>query len=829
MKYFSSLILAVLFFFLTKSFESYAQFSFEAKILDNQTQRPIPFANIAAFVNGSLVAGASSNLDGYFLLKVSAIPDSVLISCVGFSKILITSFDVKTVFLKSRDKELAEVVILPGVNPALRIIKNAVDNRKLNDVQQFLDFSYEAYNIFNADAEMPSQEKIDSLHIRQDSNALEFVDFFRNKQAFVSETYSHVEHKPINNKKELIVATQTSGLENPILSIFANQVQPFSAYKNPMELFSKEYLNPITNSGMKGYFYLLQDTTYLNKDTIFSIYFYPKPKSSFAGMRGTVYINAADWSIQKIIFNFSNPFGVELNQDEKGTSTMALGREISDQNFATIIISYDQINQYWFPVEVRTIYPLGQVSNEMPLNIFNTSYFRNYAFGEDLQRVKTSGAPLKVALNEAYKNSDFWNEIRGEHKDERMDSTYIFMDSISKKAQLDKLLMFSEALIDGQLKLGYVNVDMNKILRFNDFEGFRLGLGMETNERVLKSLRFGGYFGYGFRDKVMKYGGHMRAIFLPAQKLEAKVYYLYDMNPTGLPTFVDPIGRIDQSEFIRSAYVRRMDYNEVWGFKIGSYLYRSMHLALSTEQRNVAAGYDYFYNNPNQPGSGTNFDLFETKAEFSWRIKDRYVQLGDKRLYLHEPRNPIINVQYTRGWDNIGRGDYAYDRFLFRISQQFKALRLGKLLLRAEYQKTFGAVPIQMLFHTPGTFSNRFGVSAYNIFETVRPNEFLNDEFIAAFINFEFNPWRIRKDKFEPIIGLRFNAGWGQLDEPTRHQLVSFETMNKGFFEAGIVFDNLLNLSLAQYGFGVFYRIGAYKYSNEWNNLAFKLSLRLGN
>jgi len=75
---------------------------------------------------------------------------------------------------------------------------------------------------------------------------------------------------------------------------------------------------------------------------------------------------------------------------------------------------------------------------------------------------------------------------------------------------------------------------------------------------------------------------------------------------------------------------------------------------------------------------------------------------------------------------------------------------------------------------------------------------------------------------------LRFNAGWGQLNNAIRHQLVQFQIMDKGFFEGGIMFDNLFKLSVAQYGFGVFYRMGAYKDANEWNNLAFKLSLRLG-
>jgi hypothetical protein len=133
-----------------------------------------------------------------------------------------------------------------------------------------------------------------------------------------------------------------------------------------------------------------------------------------------------------------------------------------------------------------------------------------------------------------------------------------------------------------------------------------------------------------------------------------------------------------------------------------------------------------------------------------------------------------------------------------------------------------------MLIHTPGTFSSRFGVSAFNIFETVRPNEFLNDQLVAGFINFEFNPIRIKKDKFEPIIGIRFNVGWGGLVNPQQHELIEFATMEKVFYELGLVFDNLLKLSPGRYGFGIFYRLGNYRDVNELNNLAFKISARIG-
>ena len=795
----------------------------QAKIYDKESKRPVPFANVAAFKNG-LIGGASTNIDGQFELKAAQIPDSIVVSCVGYERLRLSNFTQTIIQLSPKETRFSDVLILPGENPALRIIQNAVNRREKNDIEHEKTFSYEAYTLFNMDI-----EPIDSAKFVQidDTTTQKMLDFFRNKQAFVSETYSRFHYKPKKNRKEVIIAAKTSGMKDPFFSLFANQIQPFSAYSNPIELFATEYLNPLTSGGMKGYFYILQDTAYLQKDTLFIIDFRPKLKTTFSGTSGTAFINSADWSVNKIIYNFPNPFGMALGEENE-KSTISMGDEVGKDNFATIIVNYQKLDSLWVPFQVRTIYPLGNIRAGMPFNIYNTSYFSNYKFGEESGKLRTLGAPVRLTDDASMVDEETWRIIRGERGSARIDSTYQFMDSIAETGQLDRLTALMLAATEGKVKIKFLDLDLNKTLVFNDFEGFRLGLGLETNERLLKFLRVGGFFGYGFRDKTWKYGGHLRWILLPLTQLQAKVAYQFDVSATGMPSFRDPTGRIDQGELIRTAYIRQMDYVESASFDLGSYLYKSMHLKLTSAAKNVRAGYDYSFQFPESTVSGSEFSLFETGAEFSWRIKDRYIQMGSSRMYLSEPRFPIVQAQYVKGWDNIWNGEYNYERFLLRVSQQFKWMRLGQLSMRAEYQKTRGDVPLHMLIYTPGINSGRFGVSAMNIFETIRPNEFLNDELLAGFLRFNFNPWVWKKDKIEPIVSLRFNAGIGRLSNPERHSGVTFATMEQGFYEAGIVFERLLNLGIAGYGFGIFYRIGAYRSNNELENFAFKVSLSLG-
>ena len=60
--------------------------------------------------------------------------------------------------MKKASYELGEVVILPGVNPAHRIINNVVNNRDLNNPEKMRSFSYTSYEqvIFTIDGPINS-------------------------------------------------------------------------------------------------------------------------------------------------------------------------------------------------------------------------------------------------------------------------------------------------------------------------------------------------------------------------------------------------------------------------------------------------------------------------------------------------------------------------------------------------------------------------------------------------------------------------------------------------------------------------------------------------
>ena len=116
-----------------------------------------------------------------------------------------------------------------------------------------------------------------------------------------------------------------------------------------------------------------------------------------------------------------------------------------------------------------------------------------------------------------------------------------------------------------------------------------------------------------------------------------------------------------------------------------------------------------------------------------------------------------------------------------------------------------------------------FGFDGKDQFSTMEANEFLSSAFTTLF--FRHCCGKLRKGKtYNPKIVLCQNIGFGWLKHPESHYGVEFKTMEKGYFESGIVVEDLLVLlKCVSFGAGVFYRYGAYARDNQLDNFAFKL------
>src|SRR5690606_31692551 len=83
----------------------------------------------------------------------------------------------------------------------------------------------------------------------------------------------------------------------------------------------------------KRYVFILEDTTYFAKDTVYIISFRPSVSASFQGLKGVLYINSSSYALQNVIAEPVEAEGLIVKIQQK--------YECFDRD-------------YWFPVQLNT-------------------------------------------------------------------------------------------------------------------------------------------------------------------------------------------------------------------------------------------------------------------------------------------------------------------------------------------------------------------------------------------------------------------------------------------------------------------------------------------
>jgi len=97
----------------------------------------------------------------------------------------------------------------------------------------------------------------------------------------------------------------------------------------------------------------------------------------------------------------------------------------------------------------------------------------------------------------------------GNHLSEAELNAYQLIDSVIQDEKQKQQFSELELLLNGKIIIKAFDLPLRKLINYNNFEGFRLGLGLMTNDKISEYFSVGSYFGYGFKDKAWNYGGDL--------------------------------------------------------------------------------------------------------------------------------------------------------------------------------------------------------------------------------------------------------------------------------------------------------------------------------
>lgn len=786
------------------------QYSVNGKVVDEKTGAPLAFVNI---VPNNSNRGTSTDIDGKFNIRSSVPFTQLKFTYVGYFTKTFTINENKTtnlrIVLTQKLEQLKEVAIFAGENPALRIIKNVINNSSLNNPEKQHSFEYTSYNkmifTFKTDTMLFHERKL------KDTTIKKFKKMFKEQHLLIMESVTKRKFQYPDKNYEEVLASKMSGFKDPMFTFIASQIQSFSFYDDNLTILEKNYVNPLSNGSLSKYFFSIEDTL-INKnnlDTTFIISYHPKKNTNFDGLKGLLYVNTFNWALENVTATPSNL------KDE--------GLSISIQQ------KYELIEgKQWFPTQLNTDIVFKIKTLPFPLVANARGYLKDISLNPVFPKNQFTNVVLDFNDSATVKNNDYWTLHRIDSLSKLDLKTYYVIDSIGAKYHFDKQFELLQTLLENRIPINSLglDLDLNRILDFNTYENIRLGLGAHTNNKISNFFKIGGYWAWGFGDYAQKYGGDLSLLFNRKWDLKLNFNYYNDLLESGSVSFYN-----DKTAFFEGNYsklfTKYFDKTESGKISLSFRTARYMQLEIGMEKSFRSPVFDYQFATfkDNVTLFSNQYTTTQLTVGLRYAYKEKMVKIKN-HLYPMPTTYPIVWFNYTKGFRDVLKGELAYNKYDLKVRKSFYTNFIGKTTFTLTSGYVDVALPYSFLYVGKAGLTNAY-IDIPNSFNTMRFNEFLSNKYASLYFKHSFGSLLFKYKKFEPELVVLTNILYGTLDAKERQQNITFKTPDKSYFESGILINNLLKLSTYNVGFGTYYRYGYYALENQKSNWAFKFTITM--
>ena len=813
--------------FITHSF--IAQNKVKGQVIDYDTKVPIAFASIT--YNNSKF---NADWEGKFSIEVKDFKLPIKVNFRGYyEKITYPQSKVYNITIKlinDLNEKKAEIYTENSVN---NIIKKVIENRKTNDPEKGLSsFQYKNYEYLQVTANPDSiTSKIDTIYkkrflrkplMKLDSTNYKFKKFSENQHLYQTEKVNLIQNNHYQYK-ETVLATRMAGFEKPVYEYLGLKLISYSVYENPFEILEIPVQNPISSFGRKLYNYKLIDTVKIDGRSAYRIYFEPK-KLNTNRLRGLLYIDTLNFAICKAYFRI---YGVvNIN--------------------ATYTFDYRKDIDIWFPKNRK--FKISKGNNHEDIKILGGTI----KFSSDLDLTESKNAtdqayisiestPFDIEINKPItftkprvkievpnsslkQDSDYWNAFKKDTIDNRKLRTYTSIDSLSVSERIEHKLLLGRKIFNGYFPVSIFDIDLRSIVKYNNFEGFRLGLGAVTNSKLSEKYKIAFYGAYGLKDEEFKYG--ITPSYLAHKNSETWVSASY----------TDDISEIAQTNFATDSRrfkiydPRPINISTFYNNKMSSVFVESKFLPKTSSYFGISHNqiqplFDYTF--VNEDKSYTDYTITAFQLAFQWNPFSNYMQTPMGKIE-YEKRHPKFSIQFTQTLPDLLDNDFVFSKIDFKTFYELSYLSGQKSSVLLQTGIAFGDVPITHLYSIVPNNLNREAIlqritfAGKNSFETMYFNEFFSNKYASLQLKHTFNKVRLGY-KINPEFTVVTRMAVGTNNNNNQHLGIGYKTMEDGFFESGVECNKIFK------GFGLvaFYRYGPNQLANFDDNIAIKVSYNL--
>ncbi len=820
---------SLLLFFIGITSFLYGQKTIKGQVIDFDTTIPIAFAKITHDKKTTF-----TDWEGKFSIEVSDFKKPLYVNYKGYYEKPAFATKNDSFFIIKLTQDLNKVSEeYYSQNKVNLIVKKVIDNKKHTQPERVLkSYEYSNYEYLQITANPDSiSGEIDKIYkqtifgkriIKLDSTNYKFKKLVEKSHVYQTEKVSLIQHHK-KHTKETVIATKMAGFKEPLYEFLGLKLISYSVYENPFELLEIPLQNPISNYGRKLYTYHLLDSLEIQHRKVYRIYFEPK-KLQKNRLRGLLYIDAENFSVAKAYYRIYGIVNVN----------------------ATYTFDYIEKGSLWFPKKRKIIISKG--SNSEDLNILGGTVKFRSSLEQSLEnnatdrtvvliestpfdikinesvRLKKDGIKIYVPQNSLKKPETYWHKIEKDTLDVRKIKTYSSLDSLIHSSNIERKIILGKKIIDGYLPFSLVDIDLRSIIKFNNFEGFRFGLGAVTNTKVSNHYKIAFYGAYGLKDAAFKYGITPSYLIDKENETWLSASYNDDLSEIGQTTFATDSKRFrvyDPRPFNISTFYN----NRAATVSIESKMIPKTSTFFSVSQTKITPLFDYTFIN-NQK-SFTNYSSTLMQFAIQWNPFSNFMQTPLGKIEI-EKRHPKFSLQITQTIPHILANDFDFTKIDFKTYYEIPYLSGQKSSFLFQMGLAFGAIPLTQLYAIAPNNLNKDAIlkritfAGRNSFETMYYNEFFSDKYVSVQLKHTFNKINIGY-KLNPEFTIVSRMAIGSVRNPQNHTGLPFSSLEKGFFESGIECNKLFK------GFGlvIFYRYGNYQLSNFEDNIALKISYNL--
>ena len=710
-----------------------------------------------------------------------------------------------------------------------KLVTNIIRVQNNNNLKT-TDFSYSFYEKSIVSAYPDSiSARIDTLYKNKkktkfivDSSSYKFKKIITKQHVYQTEKVSTISIVK-GKKKENIIGLKMAGLKQPVYELLGQEFMPFDLSKKQLKILQFTFHNPFTTEGSLKYKFEIIDTITTEKGKEIVVQFESKKNIFKNKIKGSVTVDLKTFSIAKSTFFINSIINVK-------TETV-----------------FDWFNngKSWFPVSQSLLVTKGKgkhnidfLGETVQFDNMTSSSSKKYDYSNDLyvkinrdfteynftEKPKKQLYQIHIDKSATKTNPAFFKNIVKDTLDNRSQNTYQTLDSLVTATKIERKIYFGKKLINGQIPFGFVDVRARDLFKYNNYEGFRLGLGLQTNDRLSPYFKLFGYGAYGTKDGVFK--GQFGSSFRVSNTTDT---WISGSFTNDLTEFAD-LSLIPDNKRFRLYDPRPFNISTFYNHQSYELTFESKFIpkvetTLKINRSRIDPLFNYDFNTPSKLYDIYNLTLATLSLE--WSPNSKFLKAPQEILEV-EKGFPKVVLQVSHAVPNFLSDNIEFSKIDARIYQEKKHLSGQKTTFLLQAGISLGNAPLSHLYSVAPnnldreTILQRITFANKTSFETMYFNEFYSDRYSLFQLKHYFNKLQISKS-IKPTLILGSKVAFGDFSHPENHQGIVFKTMDKGFYESGFELQNIFK----GFGLSTYYRYGPYQLEKFDRNIAIKLSFTL--